>query len=207
MQRIKMYEIIVCDKDKSDSFRLILLLSLFAGIISALVLKTEIAAFAPEFMGRFNILVTGLLIMSAGPIYASNRPTTMAPNGMAVTPHYLASQAALQILENGGNAVEAATASAATISVVYPHMNTIGGDNFWLIYDVKNKVLKALNASGRSGENATIPFYKYLKLEKIPARGYLAANTVPGVVSGWWRCIQLLEIQHERHKKMGGLVE
>jgi len=130
--------------------------------------------------------VTMNISLSTLPLHAAGRPTTMAPNAMVVTPHYLASQAAIQILENGGNAVEAAIAAASVISVIYPHMNAIGGDNFWLVYDAKNKQLKALNASGRSGEKVNIEFYKALGFSKIPARGYLAANTVPGVISGWW---------------------
>ena len=90
----------------------------------------------------------------------SYRATTMAPNAMITTPHYLASQAGMKVLQDGGNAVEAAIAAASTIGVVYPHMNGIGGDNFWLIYHAKNKELKALNSSGRSGEHATIDFYQ-----------------------------------------------
>lgn len=104
---------------------------------------------------------------------------------MVTTPHYLASQAALEILEAGGNAVEAAISAAATLTVVYPHMNSLGGDNFLLIYNAHTKELKGLNASGRSGENATIDFYQNQGYNKIPARGYLATNTVPGTVSGW----------------------
>lgn len=115
----------------------------------------------------------------------AGRPTTMAPHGMVVTPHYLASQVALGILREGGNAVEAAIAAASTIGVVYPHMNSIGGDNFWLIFDAETGRVNALNASGRSGEKATIQYYRSCGYSKIPARGYLAANTVPGVISGW----------------------
>lgn len=132
------------------------------------------------------LLMVGLFLSTIYPSTASNRPTTMGLNGMVTTPHYLASQAALQVLQNGGNAVDAAISAASTLSVVYPHMNSIGGDNFWLIYNAKTKELKALNASGRSGEKATISFYKEKGLDKIPSRGYLAANTVPGTVSGWW---------------------
>lgn len=109
----------------------------------------------------------------------------MAVNGMVTTSNYIATQAGLDILRNGGNAVDAAIAVASTLAVVYPQMNTIGGDNFWLIYNAKTGELKALNASGRSGEKASIDFYKKQGFAKIPARGYLAANTVPGVVSGW----------------------
>lgn len=114
----------------------------------------------------------------------------MAAGGMVTTPNYLASQAAIQTLRDGGNAVDAAIAATSVLAVVYPQMTTLGGDNFWLIYNAKTGELKALNASGRSGEKATIDFYTAKGLKKIPSRGYLAANTVPGVVSGWdeaWR--------------------
>ena len=114
------------------------------------------------------------------------RATTMSIRGMVTTPHYLASQAAISILQRGGNAIEAAIAAASTIGVVYPHMNGIGGDNFWLIYNAITKELTAINASGRSSEQATIDFYKSKGLsKKIPSRGALAANTVPGAVAGW----------------------
>jgi oxamate amidohydrolase len=115
----------------------------------------------------------------------SYRPTTMAPNAIITTPHYLASQAGMKVLQEGGNAIEAAIAAASTIGVVYPHMNGIGGDNFWLIYNSYHKELKAINSSGRSGEKATIEFYKQQGLHNIPARGAKAANTVPGAVAGW----------------------
>ena len=59
--------------------------------------------------------------------------TTRARRGMVVAPHHLASEAGLGILREGGNAIEATIAAAAVIAVVYPHMNSLGGDNFWLI--------------------------------------------------------------------------
>ena len=52
---------------------------------------------------------------------------------MIVSPHWMASQAGSEIMRSGGNAVEAMICSAAVISVVYPHMNSLGGDNFWLV--------------------------------------------------------------------------
>ncbi|MCX8581883.1 gamma-glutamyltransferase [Gilliamella sp. B3482] len=104
---------------------------------------------------------------------------------MVTSPNYLATQAGIDVLHKGGNAVDAAIAVASTLAVVYPQMNTIGGDNFWLIYNAKTKELKGLNASGRSGSLATIDYYKNQGFHKIPSRGYLVANTVPGVVSGW----------------------
>jgi oxamate amidohydrolase len=109
----------------------------------------------------------------------------VSTNGIVTTPHYLASQAGLEILQQGGNAVDAAIASAATLTVVYPHMNSLGGDNFWLIYNAKTQELKGLNASGRAGEKATIDFYQSQSYNNISPRGYLAANTVPGAISGW----------------------
>ena len=109
----------------------------------------------------------------------------MTTGGMVTSSNYLATQAGLKVLQQGGNAVDAAIAVASTISVVYPQMNTIGGDNFWLIYNAKTRELRALNASGRAGERATIQFYKDKGLSTIPPRGYLSVNTVPGVVSGW----------------------
>lgn len=115
----------------------------------------------------------------------SYRPTTMGMNGMVTTPHYLASQAAIATLQKGGNAVEAAITAASVLSVVYPHMNGLGGDNFWLIHNAKTGETKGLNASGKSSENATIEWYKEKGHDQIPLRGYEAANTVPGALSGW----------------------
>ena len=114
-----------------------------------------------------------------------SRPTTLAMNGMVTSPHYLASQAGLRVLREGGNAVEAAIATAATVAVAYPQANGIGGDNFWLIAEPGRDKPHALNASGRSGSKATVDYYKSQGCSAIPARGYLAANTVPGAVSGW----------------------
>ncbi|WP_191090566.1 gamma-glutamyltransferase [Niallia endozanthoxylica] len=125
----------------------------------------------------------------------SYRPTTMAPKAMITTPHYLASQAGLNVLQEGGNAVEAAIAAASTIGVVYPHMNGVGGDNFWLVYNKKKNELKALNSSGRSGEKASISFYKNQGYKKIPSRGALSANTVPGAVAGWEKAFQYSQAQ------------
>ncbi len=116
----------------------------------------------------------------------AHRPTVLATQGMVVTPHYLASAAGLRVLQAGGNAIDAAIAAAAVCSVVYPHMCSIGGDNFWLIYDAKTRTVRALNGSGRSGERCTIDLYRSMgNADAIPRRGFLAANTVPGAVDGW----------------------
>ncbi len=89
----------------------------------------------------------------------AHRPTVLAPRGMVASPHYLASAAGLRVLQAGGNAIDAAIAAAAVCSVVYPHMCSIGGDNFWLIYDAKTRTVRALNGSGRSGERCSIDQY------------------------------------------------
>lgn len=109
----------------------------------------------------------------------------MATHGMVTSSNTLATQAGVRVLQRGGNAVDAAIAVASTLAVVYPQMSTLGGDNFILIYNAKTGELRALNGSGRAGEHATIAFYRDKALDKIPPRGYLSANTVPGAVSGW----------------------
>ena len=105
-------------------------------------------------------------------------------NYMMIAPHHLAAKTGSEILKEGGNAIEAIIASAAMISVVYPHMNSIGGDNFWLISD-KNKNVYAIDSCGPAASNANIEFYKNKGFNSIPSRGPLSALTVPGAVGGW----------------------
>src|ERR1700752_3129341 len=98
-------------------------------------------------------------------------PESRAPRGMVATPHTLASQSGVAALRAGGNALDAAVAAAATIAVVYPHMNGLGGDNVWLIYDARARALKALCGIGRSARAATIAWYAARGVtEAIPAR-------------------------------------
>ncbi len=108
--------------------------------------------------------------------------TTRSYGGMVTAPHHLASQAGLEVLCDGGNALEAMVAAAAAIAVVYPHMNGLGGDGFWLVAR-RGEVPVAIHASGRSAELATRSFYA--GQEAIPSRGPKAALTVAGAVSGW----------------------
>jgi gamma-glutamyltranspeptidase/glutathione hydrolase len=75
---------------------------------------------------------------------------------MVASPHALASASGVAALRAGGNALDAAIAAAATIAVVYPHMNGVGGDNFWLIYDATSSRLTALCGAGRSARAASI---------------------------------------------------
>lgn len=102
--------------------------------------------------------------------------------GMAVAPHHLASQSALSVLREGGSAIEAMVAAAATIAVVYPHMNGLGGDGFWLIVPPQGDPI-AIDASGAAGSLATPE--AYAGLTHIPHRGPQSALTVAGTVSGW----------------------
>ncbi len=115
-----------------------------------------------------------------------NRPVTMAPHGLVASPHYLASQAGVDILKRGGTAVDAAMATNAVLNVVYPHMCGIGGDAFWLIYDASKKNLAFLNASGRSPYAASIEYFQKAGMKSMPIRGLLAV-TVPGAVDGWFQ--------------------
>ena len=110
--------------------------------------------------------------------------TTLARRGISVAPHALAAQSATAVLREGGNALEAMVAAAATISVVYPHMNGIGGDAFWVVSPAEGAPF-AIDASGPAAQLATIEFYGARALPQIPPRGAVAANTVAGTVGGW----------------------
>ncbi|MEM6902818.1 MAG: gamma-glutamyltransferase family protein [Pseudomonadota bacterium] len=105
-----------------------------------------------------------------------------AYQGMTTAPHHLAAQAGCDVLKDGGNAVEAAVAIAATLAVVYPHMTGIGGDGFWLIAEPDGRI-SSIDACGRS--SASLSMEPYADLAAIPPRGPLAANTVAGTVAGW----------------------
>ena len=110
--------------------------------------------------------------------------TAVGERGMATAPHRLASESGAEVLRAGGNAVEAMLAMAATIAVVYPHMNGIGGDVFAVIAE-PGKPPRAVDASGRAGALATIERYAKAGHHEMPARGVDAALTVAGAVSGW----------------------
>jgi oxamate amidohydrolase len=104
--------------------------------------------------------------------------------GVVAAPHAAAVEAGRAILAEGGNAIEAMVAMAAVIAVVYPHMNQLGGDGFWLIREPSGRV-RAVMAAGVAGSRARPELYDEAGLEAIPPRGPLAALTVPGAVAGW----------------------
>src|SRR6516162_8710181 len=115
--------------------------------------------------------------------------------GVVAAPHHAAAEAGRAILAEGGNAIEAMVAMAAAIAAVYPHMNHIGGDGFWLVRERGGRV-RALMAAGRAGAGARPELYR--DHDAIPARGPLAALTVPGVVAGWALALEAAKAQSGR---------
>jgi gamma-glutamyltranspeptidase/glutathione hydrolase len=114
----------------------------------------------------------------------ATRSVVMARNGMIATSQPLASAAGLRVLQEGGNAIDAAVTAAAVLAVVEPSMTGIGGDLFAIVYDAKTKTLHGLNASGRSAYAATPAEFAKRQQERMPGTGVLTV-TVPGVVEGW----------------------
>lgn len=114
--------------------------------------------------------------------YSSFRQNTYAQNGIVATSSPLASQAGLEILKAGGNAVDAAIATAITLTVVEPCSNGIGGDAFAIVYD--NNKLYGLNSSGPSPASLSIDALKAKGLDHIPAIGVIPIN-VPGAPAAW----------------------
>src|ERR1051325_10479673 len=88
--------------------------------------------------------------------------------GIAAAPHHAAAETGRAILAEGGNALEAMVAMAATIAPVYPHMNHIGGDGFWLVREPSGRV-RALMGAGSAGAKATLRLYREAGYDEIPA--------------------------------------
>ena len=122
----------------------------------------------------------------------STRSEVIAENAMVATSHPLATQVGVDILKNGGNAIDAAIAANAAIGLMEPTGNGIGGDLFAIIWIEKDKKLYGLNASGRSPKNLTLDYFKNNNFSEIPAYGPLPVS-VPGCVDGWF----------EMHEKFG----
>jgi gamma-glutamyltranspeptidase/glutathione hydrolase len=137
-------------------------------------------------------------ILSLAPVAGQNRQQSMssmagrstvyAPRGVIATSQPLASAAGLDVLQRGGNAIDAAVTAAAVLAVVESHMTSLGGDLFALVWSAREGTLHGLNASGRSGSLMT--------RETLASRGRTRvlqgpeAITVPGGLSGW---VALLE--------------
>ncbi|MGH6682363.1 MAG: gamma-glutamyltransferase family protein [Pseudolabrys sp.] len=114
--------------------------------------------------------------------------------GVVCAPHAAAVEDGRAILAEGGNAIEAMLAMAASIAAVYPHMNHIGGDGFWLIREPNGRV-RAIMGAGRAGAKATVALYRDAGHHEIPARGPLAALTVPGAVATWMLALEAAKAQ------------
>lgn len=119
------------------------------------------------------------------PFYApTHRPEVRGTHGAVSAGHPLAAQAGLKVLQDGGNAVDAAVAMAAVLAVVRPHMNGVGGDAFALVWEASTGQVHALNGSGRSGALATPGFFRGQGLSRVPSTGPLSVS-VPGAVAAW----------------------
>jgi len=152
-------------------------------------------------MKKLSLVISCILIVTS--LAAQDRPTgkafatrseVIAQHGMAATSHPLATQAALDILKSGGNAIDAAIAANACLGLMEPTGNGIGGDLFAIVWDVKTQKLYGLNASGRSPYDLTREYFLENGYTSIPARGPLPVS-VPGCVDGWF----------ELHNKFGTL--
>ena len=114
----------------------------------------------------------------------ATRSEVIATNGMAATSHPLATQTALDVLKDGGNAIDAAIAANAVLGLVEPTGCGIGGDLFAIVWIEEDKKLYGLNSSGPAPQNMTIEKLKAMGVDKIPPFGPLPV-TVPGAVAGW----------------------
>src|SRR5271165_4339197 len=118
-----------------------------------------------------------------GPLHKT-RSAVMARQGMAATSQPLATAAAIRVLQQGGNAVDAAIAANAVLGVVEPMSCGLGGDLFAIVWDSRTQKLYGLNASGRSPIAATRELFQQRKLTLVPLHGPLSWS-VPGCVDGW----------------------
>ncbi|WP_242116922.1 gamma-glutamyltransferase [Aestuariivivens sediminicola] len=119
-----------------------------------------------------------------GALFAT-RSEVIAQNGMVATSHPLATQVGLDILKQGGNAIDAAIAANATLGLMEPVGCGIGGDLFVILWDAKTKKLYGLNASGRSPSGLTLEYFEEQGISEIPSYGPLPVS-VPGAVDGWF---------------------
>lgn len=144
------------------------------------------AAITPTFTATAADRITGQ--------HFATRSEVMAPEAMAATSQGLATQVALDIMQAGGNAIDAAIAANAVLGLVEPTGNGIGGDLYAIIWHAESEQLYGLNASGRSPMSLSLDYFIENGYESIPARGLLPLS-VPGAVDGWF----------EMHGRFGAL--
>jgi len=143
-------------------------------------------------MHQFILVLVG--IISSLQLWSQDRVTglpfatrseVIAQNGMVATSHPLATQVGLDVLKQGGNAIDAAIAANATLGLMEPTGCGIGGDIFAIIWSAKDQKLYGLNGSGRSPAALDLQYFRDRGMEKIPAFGALPVS-VPGTVDGWF---------------------
>ncbi len=118
------------------------------------------------------------------PATDSGRSTVYAPRGAVATSQPLATGAALEVLQRGGNAIDAAVVAAAVLNVTEPHMTGMGGDMFAILWSAREQRLVGLDASGKSGSKVDADALVAVGEEDVPGTGARAV-TVPGALSGW----------------------
>ncbi|XXK57795.1 gamma-glutamyltransferase [Porticoccaceae bacterium nBUS_09] len=139
-----------------------------------------------------TVLVLSIFVSTAtngadrvtGEVFAMRSPV-LATSAMAATSQPLATQVALDVMKNGGNAIDAAIAANALLGLVEPTGNGLGGDLFAIVWDAKTKKLYGLNASGRSPKSLSLEWFAQNGHQSIPSHGPLPV-TVPGAVDGWF---------------------
>ena len=114
----------------------------------------------------------------------SSRSEVIAPHGMVAASHPLAAQVGIDVLKNGGNAIDAAVAVNAVLGLVEPHMNGVGGDLFAIVWDAQTEQLYGLNATGRAPYEINRETLTRQGMVRMPGKGPLTW-TVPGAVDGW----------------------
>jgi len=151
------------------------------------------------------LCITGIIVilLGSGQAFSQDRVTgksfatrseIIAVHGMAATSQPLATQVCIDILKQGGNAIDAAIAGNAMLGLMEPTGSGIGGDLFAIIWDVETQKLYGLNASGRSPKSLTLDYFREKGYTSIPSYGPLPVS-VPGCVDGWF----------EMHERFGTL--
>src|SRR5580700_11995278 len=145
------------------------------------------------------VLLAGAIVATAGAYRGGSealaqdrnqgRSMVISRYGIVAAESPLASQAGVQILERGGDAVDAAVAANAMMGLVAPMSNGIGGDLFAIVYDAKTGKLYGLNASGWAPAGLTVEFLRNQGFQDMPSQG-IQSVTVPGAVDGWHKLLE-----------------
>jgi gamma-glutamyltranspeptidase/glutathione hydrolase len=145
------------------------------------------------FFSMIAVLASSAQDRVTGKSFAT-RSEVIAASAMAATSHPLATQIALDIMKQGGTAVDAAIAANAALGLMEPTGCGIGGDLYAIVWDANTQKLYGLNASGRSPQSLSLEYFRENGIDRIPAYGPLPVS-VPGCVDGWF----------ELHEKFGRL--